>query len=78
MAIELDVEELIFLTSVPNIYINFGKPDQKIIKEMSLEEAMKYHKEGHFPPGSMGPKIEAASLFLAKKVVKFCLPMQKI
>lgn len=67
MAIELDVEELIFLTSVPNIYINFGKPDQKIIKEMSLEEAMKYHKEGHFPPGSMGPKIEAASHFLAKK-----------
>lgn len=67
MAIELDVEELIFLTSVPNIYINFGKPDQKPIKEMSLEEAMKYHKEGQFPPGSMGPKIEAASHFLAKK-----------
>lgn len=67
MAIELDVDELIFLTSVPNIYINFGKPDQKVIEEMSLEEAMKYHKEGQFPPGSMGPKIEAAAQFLAKK-----------
>jgi carbamate kinase len=67
MATELDVDELIFLTSVPNIYINFGKPDQKAIQEMSLEEAMKYHKEGQFPPGSMGPKIEAAAQFLAKK-----------
>lgn len=67
MAIELDVDELIFLTSVPNIYINFGKPDQKAIEEMSLEDAMKYHKEGQFPPGSMGPKIEAAAQFLAKK-----------
>ncbi len=67
MATELDVDELIFLTSVPNIYINFGKTDQKAIEEMSLEEAMKYHKEGQFPPGSMGPKIEAAAQFLARK-----------
>lgn len=67
IAIELDVEELIFLTSVPNVYINFGKPNQMVIKGMSLEEAMNYHKEGHFPPGSMGPKIEASAQFLAKK-----------
>lgn len=67
MAIELNVDELIFLTSVPNIFINFGKPEQKAISEMSLEEAMKYYKEGHFPPGSMGPKIEAAAQFLTKK-----------
>lgn len=67
IATELNVDELIFLTSVPNIYINFGKPDQKAIKEMSLEEAMKYYNEGQFPPGSMGPKIEAAANFLAKK-----------
>lgn len=67
MAIELDVDELIFLTSVPNIFINFGKPNQKALKEVSLEEILKLHKEGQFPPGSMGPKIEAASQFLAKK-----------
>lgn len=67
MAIELNVDELIFLTSVPNIFINFGKPEQKAISEMSLEEAMRFYKEGHFPPGSMGPKIEAAAQFLAKK-----------
>ena len=67
MAVEIDADELIFLTSVPNIYINFGKPDQRAVSEMSLEEAMKHHKEGQFPPGSMGPKIEAAAQFLAKK-----------
>lgn len=67
MAIELEVEELIFLTSVPNIYINFGTPNQKALKEVSLEETLKYYKEGQFPPGSMGPKIEAAAQFLAKR-----------
>lgn len=67
MSIELDVDELIFLTSVPNIFINFGKPDQRSLREVSLEEILKYHKEGQFPPGSMGPKIEAASQFLAKR-----------
>jgi carbamate kinase len=67
LACELEVDELIFLTSVPCLYINFGKPDQKALHEVMLEDVLKYQKEGQFPPGSMGPKVEAAAQFLARR-----------
>ncbi|MCD6531306.1 carbamate kinase, partial [bacterium] len=43
---------------------NFGTPQQKDIPEMTANEAQKLYDEGHFPPGSMGPKIESAIYFL--------------
>ena len=46
-----------------NVYINYGKPDQEILTEVTLEEANKYVSEGHFSAGSMGPKMEAAIKF---------------
>jgi carbamate kinase len=67
LACELDVDEMLIVTSVPCLFVNFGKPDQRAISELSLEEILQYQKEGQFPPGSMGPKIEAAVAFLAKK-----------
>ena len=60
----LGIEELLILTAVPRVAINFGKPTQKNLEEVSLEEIKAYHKEGHFPPGSMGPKVDAAIRFL--------------
>lgn len=60
----LGIEELLILTAVPQVAINFGKPTQKNLEEVSLEEIKAYHKEGHFPPGSMGPKVDAAIRFL--------------
>jgi carbamate kinase len=67
LAVILDVDDMLVVTSVPSLYINFGKSNQKALSEVGLEEVLAYHKEGQFPPGSMGPKIEAAAAFLAKK-----------
>jgi len=67
LAVALDVDDILVVTSVPCLYINFGKPDQRALSEVGLEEVLAYQKEGQFPPGSMGPKIEAAAAFLAKK-----------
>ncbi len=52
------------LTDVDKVYINFGKPDQKAIDVMTVSEAKKYLAEGHFKPGSMGPKVLAAIRFI--------------
>ncbi len=67
LAGELDVDEMIIVTSVPCLYINFGKPDQRALGDVSMDEIIEYQREGQFPPGSMGPKIEAAVQFLGKK-----------
>lgn len=64
LALEIGAEALIILTQVSYAYINFGKPNQKELKEVSLAEIKKYYNEGHFAKGSMGPKIEAAITFL--------------
>ena len=64
MGTVLGIEELLILTAVPRVAINFGKPNQKDLAEVSLEEIKAYHKQGHFPPGSMGPKVDAAVRFV--------------
>ncbi len=64
LALEIGAKILIILTQVPYAYVNFGKPDQKELREVSLKEIKKYYEEGHFAAGSMGPKIEAAITFL--------------
>lgn len=65
MANVLGIRDLMILTAVPRVAINFGKPNQIKLGNVSLSMMRKYHAEGHFPPGSMGPKIEAAILFLS-------------
>jgi carbamate kinase len=64
MANVLRIEELLILTAVPRVAINFGKPDERQLDKLSLDELKAYHEEGHFPPGSMGPKVDAAIRFL--------------
>ncbi len=54
----------IILTAVDNVFVNFGKEDQKALGKVSLDEIKAYYEEGQFPAGSMGPKIEAAIDFL--------------
>ncbi len=54
----------LILTDVEKAYLNYGKPDQKPIDKMTVSEAKKYLAEGHFLPGSMGPKVEACIRFL--------------
>ncbi|WP_130864064.1 carbamate kinase [Bacilliculturomica massiliensis] len=54
---------LMILTEVDRVAINFNKPDQKDLAEMTVAEAEKYCEEGHFAPGSMLPKVQAAIKF---------------
>ena len=64
MANVLGIPTLMILTSVPQVFINFGSNDQEALHTVSLREIKKFHKDGQFSPGSMGPKIEAAIRFL--------------
>ncbi|MEO0141753.1 MAG: carbamate kinase [candidate division WOR-3 bacterium] len=64
LACEIGARTFIILTGVENVYLNYGKPNQVKLARLALKEAEQYLKEGHFPPGSMGPKIEAAIHFL--------------
>jgi len=60
----IGAELLIILTAVPQVYIDFNKPGQRALSAVTLDEIEKHLAEGHFPPGSMGPKIEAVIHFL--------------
>ena len=60
----LGADYLIILTAVEKVAVNYGKPDQKWLDKITVEEAEQYMKEGHFAPGSMLPKVEAAVKFV--------------
>lgn len=64
LAYNLGAELFIILTGVDKVAVDFGKPTQKDIDVMTADEAHKWLDEGQFPPGSMGPKIEAAIEYL--------------
>ena len=64
LAEEVGVDIFIIATDVEGVALRYGHPDQKYLRTMTLKEATHYLKEGLFPPGSMGPKIEAAMAFL--------------
>lgn len=63
----LDADYLIILTAVDQVAINFGKPDEKWLANLSIADAEKYIAEGHFAPGSMLPKVQAAMAFAKSK-----------
>lgn len=64
LAKELEADLFVISTGVDRVYLNFNQPSEIGLDEMTLEEAKKFLEEGHFPPGSMKPKIEAAIAFL--------------
>ncbi len=64
LAHEIGAEMLIILTGTDKVALNFGKTNQKLLDRLTAAEAVQHLKEGHFPSGSMGPKIEAAVDFL--------------
>jgi len=66
IASEIDAGVLSILTPVDNVAVNFGKPDQENLGTVTLSKIKRYLDDGHFPPGSMGPKIEAAISFLER------------
>lgn len=63
LAEDLNADLLIILTAVEKIALNYGRPDEKWLSNITAKEARQYIKEGHFAPGSMLPKVEAAVKF---------------
>ncbi|MBL4953307.1 carbamate kinase [Neobacillus sp. YIM B02564] len=59
----VDADYLFILTAVDRVAINWGKPDQTELAQLTIEEAIKYCEEGQFAPGSMLPKVQAAIQF---------------
>ena len=59
----IDADLLIILTAVEKVAINFGKPDEQWLDNLSLRDAERFIAEGHFAKGSMLPKVEAAAAF---------------
>ena len=64
LATELRADLFIILTGVAQVAIDFGKPSETLLSRLSVDDASRYLAEGQFPPGSMGPKIEAATQFV--------------
>ncbi|MGF7059763.1 carbamate kinase [Brassicibacter mesophilus] len=67
LAEDIDADTLVILTAVERVAINFGKPDQKNLDIVTVDEMKNYADEGHFAPGSMFPKVMAAIKFAESK-----------
>lgn len=67
LAQNIDADTFIVLTAVEKAAINFGKENEEWLADISTEDARRYMGEGHFAPGSMLPKVEAATLFAESK-----------
>ncbi|MFC6289073.1 carbamate kinase [Levilactobacillus angrenensis] len=65
LAANISADQLIILTAVDDVYVNYGKPEQQALRELSSADAQRYIDEGQFAPGSMLPKIEACLGFVA-------------
>ncbi|MDW7797334.1 UNVERIFIED_CONTAM: carbamate kinase [Streptococcus canis] len=63
----VDADLFIVLTGVDNVYINFNKPDQTKLEEVTVSQMKEYITQGQFAPGSMLPKVEAAIAFVENK-----------
>ena len=66
LAGNIKADEFYILTDVPQVYINFNKPDQKSLGQIKADEIKKYLDEGHFTEGSMAPKVRASLHFIEK------------
>ncbi|HHT9137782.1 MAG TPA: carbamate kinase [Candidatus Wunengus sp. YC60] len=64
LARDIKADCLMMLTGVEHVFLNFKQPNERALKALTVKEAQRYLQEGHFPPGSMGPKIQAAINFL--------------
>ena len=66
LASSLNFNELIIITDINKVAINYKKPNQKFLSKLKFKDSKKYLLEKEFPPGSMGPKVQASNNFLSK------------
>ncbi len=67
LAEQVDADVLMILTEVEKVAINYGKPDQEDLTDMTADMAREYESEGQFAPGSMLPKVQAAIKFVSQR-----------
>ena len=65
LGVELGASHLIIATGVENVAVNFGTPNETILRQSTVDDMSHYLADGQFPEGTMGPKIEAAIWFLS-------------
>ncbi len=63
MAQEINADIFVIASDVEGAAVHWGKPEQKVLGKVTLAEISEYTKKGHFPAGSMGPKVEAITQF---------------
>ncbi len=66
LALNIEADLFVILTGVDKVAVDYGKPTQRDLDVITVEEASRFHAEGQFPAGSMGPKIKAAIDFLRR------------
>ncbi len=64
LAAEVGVDTLIIATDVAGACLSYGEPGEELLRRLTIGEAARYAQLGHFPAGSMGPKVEAAVQFV--------------
>lgn len=64
LGVEVAAELMIILTDVEQVYLKYNTPEQRPLHAVTLNETEEYIREGHFAPGSMGPKVQAVAKFL--------------
>ncbi|MCF6153779.1 MAG: carbamate kinase [Candidatus Brocadia sp.] len=64
LARDMKADCLMMLTGVEHVFLNFKQSNEQALSRLTVNEAQRYFQEGHFPPGSMGPKIQVAMNFL--------------
>ena len=67
LAEEVGVDVFVIATEVEGVALHYGQPDERFLRTLKVREATQYLKEGQFPAGSMGPKVEAAVQFIRKR-----------
>jgi carbamate kinase len=66
LAHQLDADIFVVATDVEKVCLHYKKPNQRQLERLTVEECRRYLAEGQFPPGSMGPKIHAAAVFVER------------
>lgn len=64
LAKEVGVDIFMMATDIAGVMLDFGTPEQRLLSALNVSESLRYEKLGHFPPGSMQPKVEAARRFV--------------
>jgi len=66
LASEIKADTLIILMEEPQVYVNFGRPSQRPLERVNVSQITDHLAEGHFPPGNIGPKVNAAIQFVQR------------